>query len=198
MLEPEEADTERVICMAVAAWKDRLELERRRKDMFFAVHPQSPIPERDRSQFSGLDYFPPDPDLHFELELYRHDSGDVITVEDTHGGTREMVRWGEFRFEVNGQECRLQAYRSDASEQRLFVPFRDETNGEQTYPAGRYLDLEASEHLTADGKWTVDFNRAYNPWCAYSEDYLCPFVPPENRLQVPIRAGEKTFELGAH
>jgi len=79
---------------------------------------------------------------------------------------------------------------------RLFIPFRDATSGQETYGAGRYLDLEADQHLTADGKWIVDLNRAYNPWCAYSEDYVCPFVLPENWLEVPIRAGEKSY--GAH
>jgi uncharacterized protein (DUF1684 family) len=87
-------------------------------------------------------------------------------------------------------------YKSGPREERLFIPFRDGTCGKETYGAGRYLDLEPAEHLTDEGKWIVDFNEAYNPWCAYSEDYACPFVPPENRLRVPVRAGERNYEHG--
>jgi len=104
-----------------------------------------------------------------------------------------MVRWGEFRFTIAGEECKLQTYQSDPSEARLFVPFRDATSGQQSYGAGRYLDIESERHLTAAGKWILDFNQAYNPWCAYSEDYVCPFVPPKNWLKVAIRTGEKEY-----
>ena len=74
-----------------------------------------------------------------------------------------------------------------------WVPFRDKTSGKETYGAGRYLDLEPERQRTAEGKWILDLNRAYNPWCAYSEAYTCPFIPPENWLEVPIRAGEKRY-----
>jgi uncharacterized protein (DUF1684 family) len=167
--------------------------EREQKDAFFALHPQSPIPVEGRSRFEGLAYFPPDPGYRFELPLYEHEGREVITVEDTAGNRREMVRWGEFRFTVGAKECKLQAYRTDLSEERLFIPFRDATSGHETYGAGRYLDLEADEYLTGEEKWVVDLNRAYNPWCAYSQDYACPFVPPENWLEVSIRAGERSY-----
>jgi len=182
--------------MNVREWKERLELEREQKDEFFALHPQSPISAESRSHFKGLDYFPPDPAYRFELPLHQHDEPEIVTVEDTAGQVRRMARWGEFRFTIEGRECKLQAYRTDASEARLFVPFRDATSGKETYGAGRYLDLDADEHLTRDGKWIVDLNRAYNPWCAYSEDYACPFVLPENWLEVAIRAGEKSYGGG--
>jgi len=180
--------------MDVSEWTERLEMEREQKDRFFASHPQSPIPIESRPDFETLDYFPPDPGYRFELPLHQHDNMETITVEDTAGNMREMVRWGEFRFTIEGKQCRLQAYRTDPSETRLFIPFRDATSGRETYGAGRYLDLEAEQHLTGDGDWVVDLNRAYNPWCAYSEHYVCPFVPPENRLQVPIRVGEKSHD----
>ena len=115
-----------------------------------------------------------------------------MEVADTGGQTRSLWRWGEFRFQVAGQECTLQAYKSDPGEHRLFVPLRDETSGKESYGAGRYLDLEPERHLTEDGRWIVDFNEAYNPWCAY----VCPFVPPENWLRVGLRAGEKSYPLG--
>jgi uncharacterized protein (DUF1684 family) len=73
------------------------------------------------------------------------------------------------------------------------VPFKDVTSGQGTYGAGRYLDLTMARDRTPNGKWIVDLNKAYNPWCAYSGDYTCPFVPQENWLTVPVRAGEKNY-----
>jgi hypothetical protein len=87
---------------------------------------------------------------------------------------------------------KLQAYRPIDDADRFWVPFRDETNGEETYDAGRYLDLEPDEHRL-DGEWVLDFNRAYNPTCAYNHAYECPLIPMENWLDVRIEAGEKDF-----
>ena len=87
-------------------------------------------------------------------------------------------------------------HKSDPAEGCLFVPFGDGTSGNESYGAGRYLDLEPERHLTEEGRWVVDLNDAYNPWCAYSEHYVCPFVPPENWLRVPVRAGEKKYPQG--
>ena len=181
--------------MEISKWKKEITLERRQKDMFFAEHFQSPIPVEDRRQFKGLNYFPPDPDYYFELELHEHHQKQVLKIEDTKGNIRNFIRWGEFHFKVGNEECKLQAYKSEAREERLFIPFRDATSGKQTYGAGRYLDLSPEDHLTSEGKWILDFNRAYNPWCAYNENYACPFVPPENWLRVEILAGEKKYNL---
>ena len=82
-----------------------------------------------------------------------------------------------------------------AKSHKLFIPFRDQTGGKETYGAGRYIDIDPDKHINADGKWILDFNVAYNPWCAYSESYTCPIVPTENWLKVPINAGEKNYPL---
>ena len=156
-----------------------------------SIHPNSPVPLEERDGFEGLIYYPPNPEYRFELELHEHDEKTPVTMAYTSGEEKEFLRWGEFRFEIEGKEHVLQAYKSDAGEDRLFVPFRDATSGKETYGAGRYIDLQPETHTTAEGKWILDFNRAYNPWCAYSEKYTCPFVPPENWLEVPILAGEK-------
>jgi len=179
--------------MAVDAWKQQIERERREKDEFFARQWQSPISPEERAEFSGLDYYPADPDYRFEIELHEHMDKKAMRMAYTKGGQRDFVRWGEFRFSVAGEECVLQAYKSDAEGEQLFIPFRDATSGKETYGAGRYLDLNAARDRTPDGKWVVDLNKAYNPWCAYSEDYTCPFVPQENWLTVPVRAGEKNY-----
>lgn len=172
-------------------YEAQIEAERTEKDQFFSEHPQSPIPPENRETFDGLSYFPPDPRLRFELPFEAHDDGQTVAVETTHDDTQEYLRWGEFEFEVASEEVTLQAYRSDPDEDRLWMPFRDGTSGEQTYGAGRYLDIEA-EDRTAGGDWILDFNRAYNPFCAYSENYECPLIPMENWLDVRIEAGEKS------
>ncbi|MBN1438871.1 MAG: DUF1684 domain-containing protein [Anaerolineales bacterium] len=179
--------------MNMDIWKEQIEAERMEKDAFFGRHPQSPIPPAERAGFRGLDYYPPDPGMRFELELSEHTEKKAVRMAYSKGAERDYIRWGEFRFVVDGKECTLQAYKSNADEDRLFVPFRDETSGKETYGAGRYLDLHAAMDRTADGKWVLDLNHAYNPWCVYSEDFTCPIVPLENRLAVPIRAGEKNY-----
>jgi hypothetical protein len=182
--------------MDVNAWKQEIEAGRREKDVFFASHPQSPLSIQDLPAFRGLDYWPPDPDYRFEIELHEHDEQQTLKVMDTAGQERGLVRWGEFRFRLAGEECVVQAYKSDPHEDSLFIPFRDATSGAESYGAGRYLDLNPQSHLTVQGTWVLDFNGAYNPWCAYSEDFACPFVPPENWLTVDVRAGEKKYPLG--
>ena len=176
-------------------WEKRIEMERKQKDLFFASHPQSPLAPQDRRAFPGLAYWPPNPEYRFELRLLEYYDKGAIEVADSGGQKRTLRQWGQFRFELGGQQFALEAYKSDPIEERLFIPFRDETSGKESYGAGRYLDLELERHLTEEGKWIVDFNEAYNPWCAYSEDYVCPFVPLKNRLEVPILAGEKQYPL---
>jgi len=182
----------------VSKWKLKLEEERREKDSFFAWHWDSPIPREDRTRFRGLAYYPPNPDYRFELELHEHSQKETVRVDYTKGNEGMLIRWGEFRFKIGDVEQTLQAYKSDPSEQKLFIPFRDATSGKETYAAGRYIDLDPERDLTSEGKWVLDFNRAYNPWCAYSEYYTCPLVPPENWLRVPIYAGEKDYPQRKH
>jgi uncharacterized protein (DUF1684 family) len=178
--------------MEDSEWKAEIEKQRAIKDRFFkSRYPGSPIPFEDRGKFSGLDYFPPDAAYRFELDLRDYKEKEALTMIYTKGQERHFLRWGEFRFKVGDQEQTIQVYKSNPAEQKLFIPFRDATSGKETYGAGRYLDLESDRDQTPEGKWILDFNRAYNPWCVYSKDYTCPLVPSENRLEVPIRAGEK-------
>jgi uncharacterized protein (DUF1684 family) len=179
--------------MDIFEWTEHYRQEREQKDRFFKEHPDSPIPFGARRDFQGLDYYPPDPGSRFELELHRHSDTQLIQIEDTGGNMREMIQWGEFRFQIGEVECTLEAYKSDPYEERLFIPFKDATSGKETYGAGRYLDLDYHTDRTPEGKWILDLNRAYNPWCAYSVNYVCPFVPPENWLKVPVYAGEKDY-----
>jgi len=179
--------------MEPSAWKEQVEREREFKNNFFKAHPRSPIPDLERDKFKGLNYYPPNLDYRFELELHEYEEKRTIKMKATQGEEQEYIRWGEFRFKLHGRECKLQAYKR-GEETWLFVSFRDKTSGKETYGAGRYLDLQREEHHLGGGKWLLDFNRAYNPWCAYSEAYTCPLTPTENWLDVPIYAGEKNFD----
>lgn len=173
---------------------EHVEAQRRRKEEYFANNPHAPIPpEHQGDAFPGLEYFPPNPDYRFELPLEEHEEKESVTVGTSAGGEQEYLIWGRFEFTVDGEACELQAFKGDPSEDRLWVPFRDETNGEETYGAGRYIDLEAEHHRTEDGLWILDLNEAYNPTCAYNEAYECPLIPTENWLECRIEAGEKDY-----
>jgi uncharacterized protein (DUF1684 family) len=175
---------------------NQVEMERREKDHFFGGHPQSPIPFVLRDLLSGLAYFPPNPKYRLKAKLHPYPKPEPVVMPTSKGVPRDMVKWGYFEFTIDGQTRRLQAYKSapgpeERVEASLFIPFRDATSGKESYGAARYLDLEPS---TAD-EYELDFNRAYNPYCAYSDDYVCPFPPRENWLDLRIEAGEKDFPL---
>ena len=172
-----------------------IESERREKDHFFKEHPQAPVPMALRDKLAGLAYFPPDPAYRLRVKLTRYPKPEKVVLATSKGVPRDMMKWGHFEFTVQGQTRRLQAYKSmpgsGRGEESLFVPVRDATSGKESYGAARYLDLEPSE----TDEYELDFNRAYNPYCAYSDDYVCPFPPRENWLDVRIEAGERNFPL---
>ncbi len=173
------------------AWMAKIEEGRAEKDVWLSKDGQSPIPLMKRKKFKGLEYFTPDPEFAFKLELKEHVEKKKLVVKDSKGNDRNFIAWGEFVFNIHGVDHKLQAYKTDAGEKRLFIPFKDGTSGKESYGAGRYLDLQEETDLS-DGKWDLDLNNAYNPWCAYNHNYACPLVPPENWLDVRIEAGEKS------
>lgn len=165
----------------------RLIALRAQKDAFFADHPQSPLTEAQKAAFTGLTYYVPRANLNMTLTLHPFEKKDNIQINTTQGIPRWFMRAGEFRFTVGKQEVRLTLYRTP---DYLFLPFVDANAGTETYPAGRYLEPAPLD----DTLYQVDFNQAYNPYCAYNPRYDCPLTPPENRLEVAIPAGEKLPE----
>ena len=166
--------------------------ERLAKDEYFKTRAESPLPAADKPGFRELSYYPVDPNLRFNVRLHRFPIPKRIRIATNSGELRSALLYGYFDFQVNGKACRLQVYRTeDAMEQgpSLFIPFRDQTSGQETYGSGRYIDLAEN----TSGIYTLDFNRAYNPYCAYNKTYICPLPPAENTLKVSIRAGEKKY-----
>lgn len=174
-------------------WRDAVRAHRERRDAYFGGDPHSPLPEHEREAFDGLDYYPVDADYRFVVPLDEHAEKETVTVGTSTGGEQDYIRWGAFRVAIAGEDVTVQAYRPEPSADRLWVPFRDATSGDATYGAGRYVDLEEPDDRTEEGDWVLDFNLAYNPTCAYSDQYECPLPPPENWLDVPIGAGEKAY-----
>lgn len=164
-----------------------LERFRKQKDEFFKSDPRSPLSKQQKRAFKGLKYYPENLSLRFDAEVGPLAGHEHVQMQTSTGDVQNYVKYGTFRFEVDGQPAVLTVYTSEDG--GAFVPFADATSGTETYGAGRYLELE--HH--GGNRFHVDFNLAYNPWCVYSPDYSCPIPPRENRLLVPIRAGEKDF-----
>lgn len=173
------------------SWLDELVAQRAEKDRFFRDSPESPLTPEGRRTFTGLSYFPPDESYRVPASLRPVGDGEaaVVRMPTSTGQLRDMVRVGRLVFVLKGRPLELTAFveAGDTQRDRLFVPFADLTTGRETYAGGRYLDLERSR----SGIYFLDFNRAYHPYCVYNPKYDCPFPPPENRLPVPVRAGER-------
>lgn len=174
-----------------AFYIDTIEATRAEKDRFFRTNAYSPI--QDRAGFTGLSYYPPDPAMRFELPLQPAAQHEELMFQTSTGDERLYYRLGTVQFNIEGEPAQLAVYKSPDHDD-LFMPFRDATSGNQTYGAGRYLEPVD----LGGGKLLVDFNLAYNPFCAYSEHYSCPLPPLENWLKVPVRAGEKNYPAESH
>lgn len=165
----------------IAAW-------RAEKDSFMRSA-DSPAPIERRATFPPLPYYPIDEAYRVPASLHVAQSDEIIQLSTSTGKPRRMRRIGTLAFTLKGQSLTLTAFADldDAQLRRLFVPFGDLTSGTETYQGGRYLDLDR----TASRVYDLDFNRAYNPFCVFDSRYECPIPPRENRLKIPVRAGEK-------
>ena len=159
---------------------------RAEKNEFFGHDPQSPLTPEQKRDFKGLNYFSENADLRLEVQVEPLHDPNPLMMQTSTGGVQEYNRFGKFKFHADGQAVELTIYES---EHGYFLPFADSLAGKETYPAGRYLEPEP----LPGNRFLVDFNIAYNPYCAYNEMWSCPITPAENRLKVPVRAGEKLF-----
>ncbi len=156
----------------------------------------SPLPDRFRKDFAGLDFFEPDTSFTVVAELSRTPEAIPFLMPTSTERMSEEVVYGLLTFELKGKKYQLEVYQNeelkskDGYEDYLFLPFTDETNGRSTYEGGRYIDLNIPE----EDRILIDFNKAYNPYCAYNKKYSCPLVPSQNHISTEIRAGVKAFK----
>jgi len=176
------------------SWADDVAEDRAARDADFKNDPDSPLPRAARASFRGLTYFPIDPTWRYAGWIERYDPPAKLEVATTSGTPRPCERWGRVTFERDGRVLTLQVYRLLDMPERsgglgLFLPFKDGTTGKDTYPAGRYVNLEGPD----GGPFVLDFNQAYNPSCAYGEPerFQCPVTPAENTLSIAVPAGER-------
>jgi uncharacterized protein (DUF1684 family) len=166
----------------------RIQVERAKKDETFKSQPEEPVPASKVGDFLPLRYFPPDPEYVVPASLTPANERIIVEMPTSQGKIRKHQRVGVLQFTLKGQPLTLGAFvEAGAGLDRLFVPFSDLTSGTETYQAGRYLELDR----TSSGVYTIDFNKAYNPYCYYNASYDCPYPPRESRLPLPIRAGER-------
>ncbi|PIF00297.1 MAG: hypothetical protein CR994_07510 [Maribacter sp.] len=156
----------------------------------------SPLPDRYRKDFVGLDFFEPDTNYIVKAKFVLTPDALPFLMSTTTERESEETVFGIAYFELNGEECRLELYQDrelmheEGYEDYLFLPFTDKTNGEETYAGGRYIDMSIPKGDTI----VIDFNKAYNPYCAYNKKYSCPIVPAINTLNTKVLAGVKDFK----
>ena len=176
------------------AYVARIRLARQQKDNAFRTAATSPIPAAQRAAFTGLRYFRPAIAYRVTARLTRAPVLAPLPLALSGGSADAYARWGTAEFELGGQLQKLvllQKQGVGADPNELFLPFTDPTNGQQTYAAGRYIDLPLPP---ADAtELTLDFNAAYSPFCAYNHEYSCPKPPADNRLTTPVLAGEQQY-----
>jgi len=168
---------------------------RKERDEFFKSHERSPLTPNEKKNFRGLKYFPFNPHYVFYAGIERYifhinNPRYYATFLTNKGTNKRYIRYGRIHFRLDDKNYSIEVYKSILSDS-LFIPFKDETNGKETYEGGRYIDAE----ILPGYKMVLDFNMAYHPSCAYNEKFICILPPKENVLAIPIRAGERNLKL---
>ncbi len=165
---------------------------RKDRDEFFRTHQRSPLTPAEKKLFKGLKYYPFDSQYIFSSQIERYifhinNPKYYATFLTNKGTNKRYIRYGKLQFRLDGKNCSIEVYKSILSDM-LFVPFKDMTNGKETYEGGRYIDAE----ILPGYRMILDFNMAYYPSCAYNEKFICALPPRENMLGIEIKAGERT------
>ena len=167
---------------------------RKERDAFFKNHERSPLTSREKRNFKGLKYYPFNSQYAFSGKIERYilhinNPKYYATFLTNKGINKRYIRYGKFHFKLNGSDYTIEVYKSILSD-TLFIPFKDKTNGKETYEGGRYIDAEILRGYRMD----LDFNMAYHPSCAYNEKFICVLTPRENMQEIEIKAGEKNLK----
>ena len=189
---------QRIPIAAERVFQEEIKLEeqrvlewRKERDAFFKNHQRSPLLPKDKKIFKALKYYPFNPKYAFsgkiERFIFHIDNPKYYATFLTNKGlNKRYIRYGKFHFKLDGKENTIEIYKSILSDM-LFIPFKDKTNGKETYEGGRYIDAE----ILPGYQMELDFNMAYHPSCAYNENFICALPPRENMLDIEIRAGER-------
>jgi uncharacterized protein len=174
--------------------KERVMKWRKDRDQFFKNHQRSPLRPADQKKFKSVEYFPFNPQYYFTGRIKReilhiNDPKYYATFLTNKGTNKRYIRYGKFPFRLDGKDFDLEVYKSILSD-TLFIPFKDLTNGKETYEGGRYVDAE----ILTGYRMVLDFNMAYEPSCAYNDKFVCAIPPKENSLSAEIKAGERNFK----
>jgi uncharacterized protein len=175
------------------AYIEEINKEREEKDRFMKSSKESPFASKPED-YHGLLYYPPDPRYRIIADLNPIESKEIITLSTNTGEEQQYQQYAFAEFDLDGYHHKLlilEVMGSGPFRGKLFFAFGDETSAVETYGAGRYLDLEK---VSGSATITLDFNKAYNPYCAYISNYSCPLPPSQNLLTIPIKAGEKTYQ----
>jgi uncharacterized protein (DUF1684 family) len=167
---------------------------RKERDTFLKTHQRSPLSPKEKRNFKGIKYYPFNPKYIFSDQLKRYtfhinNPQYYATFLTNKGTNKRYLRYGIFQFRLDGKEYAIEIYKSILSD-NLFIPFKDKTNGKETYEGGRYLEAE----ILPGYKMILDFNMAYYPSCAYNKNFICVLPPKENIIEVGIRAGERNLK----
>jgi hypothetical protein len=181
---------------ALETARRQLEARRRAKDKWALTSEDSPLEHEDRHRLQGLDYYPVDFTYRVPARMVREEHPHTFRAQTTTQEWREYIHYGNLHFTIDDQPLELLVFqptgeKAHGGRKALFVPFKDRTAPAETYGAGRYLDL--AENRDGSDEYVLDFNEAYNPYCAYSPNWSCTIPPRENHLPVAIRAGEKNL-----
>lgn len=171
---------------------EKIEKERDRQFKFIRFNIESPLSEEQKRDFKELDFYTVDPAYKVRAKMVPVEDRKMMELPMTDGTVEKYLRHSFAEFELAGQTHRLLLLQSvkELDKRNFFLAFADGTSGEETYGGGRYINLRQ------DGKnsITIDFNMAYNPYCAYNPDFACPLPPKENVMVIAIRAGEKDYK----
>ncbi len=168
--------------------REKIERVRERNNILFKKSPHSPLTEEQKQDFKEIPYFPIDKKYEIVFKMKKFDEHSEITISTTRYDNRRYSRYGYIEFELEGQTNQLTVFKPLDGDY-LFVPFKDTTTGEESYKIGRYVEIEK----ISKEEWVIDFNTAYNPLCAYNDNWNCSLTPDENILKIPIRAGMKIY-----
>ena len=173
-----------------------IEQHRKKQEAEFRDPKESPLDKKSRRRFKGLNYYPINLDYRVPAIFVKNESPVLFKMKTTTSRLPEYQKYGEVHFKLDGEDRVLEVYQNPEISKRpgyedyLFIPFTDETNGNETYEVGRYLELRIPPGDEVD----LDFNLCYNPYCSYSPNYSCPIPPKANHLSIEVKAGEKKYK----